>query len=287
MVCDPELAEKHRFQDANARVQQLLISLKLAGEATARAPSGEASPEGRHPLPQHHHDWKQMGWRGKIVVFLHWKHVHYCISGLIVLDALLVMATLQMQMEVFALDSLSKTDCLQLFFSNTSSVDSRCVVEHPHHVAAEHLEQAEHILGYTSIVILGIFLVENTLKMVAFGRNFAKVLFYPLDLLVVVLSIGSEILSFTITDDPRLEAAEEMLEPSTLTNRGSIAKDVGGAAHVVGVIIFARFWRFFRVGHAVYFIESEEDSEKRLETDAQKQMKADAGESSSHVVLDV
>ena len=71
-----------------------------------------------------------------------------------------------------------------------------------------------------------------------------EVLFYPLDLLVVVLSIGSEILSFTITDDPRLEAAEaghmlslafagltscirgvlvpcgtvqEMLEPSTLT----------------------------------------------------------------------
>lgn len=226
---DPELAEKHRFQDANAREQQLLISLKLAGEATAKAPSGQASPEGQHPLPKHRHDWKQLGWRGKIVVFLHWKHVHYCISGLIVLDALLVMATLQMQMEVFALESLSKTHCLQLFFSNTSSVDSRCVVDHPQHVVAEHLEQAEHILGYTSIVILGIFLLENTLKMVAFGRNFAKVLFYPLDLLVVVLSIGSEVLSFTITDDPRLEAAEEMLEPSTLTNRGSIAKDVGGA----------------------------------------------------------
>ena len=71
-------------------------------------------------------------------------------------------------------ESLSKTHCLQLFFLNSSLVDPHCVVDQPEHDLAETLEQVEHVFGYISIGILVIFLVENTLLMIAFGRNFAK-----------------------------------------------------------------------------------------------------------------
>ena len=57
-------------QEFEALSQQ---NVDIAARVYVDTPSTKASPEGRHPLPQHHHDWKQMGWRGKIVVFLHWK----------------------------------------------------------------------------------------------------------------------------------------------------------------------------------------------------------------------
>mmetsp|Transcript_16033 Transcript_16033/g.30225 ORF Transcript_16033/g.30225 Transcript_16033/m.30225 type:complete len:285 (+) Transcript_16033:24-878(+) len=243
------------LHDASAREQQCMLAFSLTQQAFRRR-------EGKH---RHGHQWDELSWRGRIVKFLHLKPVHELISGLIVLDALLVMVTLQLQMEVFALESLSYSECLEAMFRNVSAMDPTCVVGHPKHELAEELEHVEHILGYISIGILCIFLVENTLLMAAFGRNFTKVFFYPLDLVVVILSLVSEVMSFYVASDPRLEAAEERLERGTLKNRGSITKDLGGAIHLVGAIIFARFWRFFRVGHAVYFIATEEESERRLD----------------------
>jgi hypothetical protein len=91
---------------------------------------------------------------------------------------------------------------------------------------------AEAVLFSLTITILSVFLVELHLEMIALGPTiFFRQFFYTLDYLIVTVSFALE-LFFRFS-------AEEALQS------------------LVGILVFARVWRFVRIGHGIIEITSE------------------------------
>jgi len=100
---------------------------------------------------------------------------------------------------------------------------------HSSEYGQEALEEAEHILGYLSITILCLFILESFLLMIADPREFFTSFLLLLDFFVVFASLVLEVLYM---DSPE-----------------------------GGLLVLARVWRFARIGHGFYEYE-----EKTLET---------------------
>lgn len=116
----------------------------------------------------------------------------------------------------------SMRDSLRRLASGDSSEGVDCA--HPH-FGNHKLHDIERVFVIISVVILAVFLAENFLLLMCVGVEFFSNPFYVMDISVVSLSIGLEVLALSqvLTEMP-----------------------------FVGLLVLARAWRFARVGHGVY-----------------------------------
>ena len=189
--------------------------------------------------------------------------LHYGLIFLLLIDVILVMGGLQIKIEVVALQGMAIGSCfstaLEANFSHSQDHHFHglergleCVREQSTYEVAEALEGVDFVFVILSIIILSIFLIENILFIVAFRCNYFKIIFFPLDLLVVLLSLGTEFLSLF---NPSLEDIENPLQ--TLGPNSSMSN--GAISPLIAVLILGRFWRFIRIGHAVYLLQGSEE----------------------------
>lgn len=88
------------------------------------------------------------------------------------------------------------------------------------------------LFGFT-ITILSVFMVEIHVEMIALGPAiFFRQVFYLLDYVIIVVSTTLELLFF-------------------------FDQDQVGLSSLSGLIIFARVWRFIRIGHAIVEVTTE------------------------------
>lgn len=100
----------------------------------------------------------------------------------------------------------------------------------PHKWSGVHTTEA--VLFWFTIVILATFLVELHVEVFALGpRVFFRQFFYVLDYVIVTVSMALE-LSFHFSSDEALQS-------------------------LVGLLVFARIWRFVRIGHGIVEITAE------------------------------
>lgn len=175
------------------------------------------------------------------------------------------MGGLQIKIEVVALQGMAIGSCFgTALAANSSNSDHQehhfhglesgleCVREQSTYEFAETLENVDFVFIVLSIIILFFFLIENILFIVAFRCNYFKIIFFPLDLVVVLLSLGTEFLALL---SPSLEDIENPLE--TLGPNSSMSN--GAISPLIAVLILGRFWRFIRIGHAVYLLQGAEE----------------------------
>lgn len=213
--------------------------------------------------------------RAALVRFLFCRSLHYSLILLLVIDVILVMGGLQLKIEVVALQGMAIGTCFSTSLqSNSSDAHGHhfhdvhdglhCVHEQATFQTAEVFERVDQVLIVISISILCIFLIENLLFIVAFRWNYFTIAFFPFDLLVVILSLGTEILSLSA---PSLEALENPLE--TMGGRASVSS---GVSPLIAILVLGRFWRFIRIGHAVYLLQGSEEHEETLKMQYEKTM---------------
>jgi hypothetical protein len=91
----------------------------------------------------------------------------------------------------------------------------------------------ENVLFGFTITILSVFVVEIHAEMIALGPAiFFRQVFYLLDYVIIVVSTTLELLFFFYQDELALSS-------------------------ISGLIIFARVWRFIRIGHAIVEVTTE------------------------------
>lgn len=254
---------KCRLHDLSGREQLMMMAAKQAGVHL------HEFPELGHFFPDLHLNLKSC--RAALVRFLFSKGLHYGLVFLLIVDVILVMGGLQIKIEVLALQGMAIGACFGSSLESNSSLSEHrhghghhftfhglesgmeCVREQPTFETAESLEQVDFVFVILSIIILSIFLTENILFIVAFRWNYFKIIFFPLDLVVVLLSMATECLSLF---SPWLEDVENPLQ--TLGENSSMSN--GGISPLIAVLILGRFWRFIRIGHAVYLLQGSEET---------------------------
>lgn len=255
---------KVRLHDASAREQLMMIGSKLSN---AHFPE---FPEMVHLFPDVDVDLKSC--RGALVKFLFSKPLHWFLIVLLCLDVLLVITGLQLKIEVASLEGTAIASCLGLAIPSgdaeyvevqhtflTIEEAKVCVEEKPEHKTAVTLEEIDHIFTIASISILVIFLVENIMFMFAFHLSYFKIIYFPFDLFVVLVSMASEILAIVhhSKDEPDVNTTTSLGTASSLYREGG--------SPVAALLIMGRFWRFARIGHAVYLLQAAEEKEEELE----------------------
>lgn len=167
----------------------------------------------------------------RIHLFLEFGSVRKFLNLILLLDIILVVVN--MILEIQYLESV-KDDFADHFLDQADGGGHADVDMDIHDFGDETLLDA--ILGLTcvSAVILGIFIVENVLHMVSVGPwgYFSDPLML-LDITVVSLAFG-----FEVHEIEQLHSKE----------------DAGGSS-AVGVLIFARVWRFAQFGHGVFLMQ--------------------------------
>lgn len=255
---------KVRLHDASAREQLMMIGSKLSN---AHFPE---FPEMVHLFPDVDVDLKSC--RGGLVKFLFSKPLHWFLIVLLCLDVLLVITGLQLKIEVASLEGIAIASCLGLAIpsGNVSgnvevqhtflTVDEakECIEENPEHKTAVVLEGIDHIFTIASISILVIFLVENIMFMFAFHLSYFKIIYFPFDLFVVLVSMATEILDIVHHD-------KDDTDVNTTASSGTASSLYRGGSPVAALLIIGRFWRFELIGHAVYLLQAAEEKEEELE----------------------
>lgn len=261
-------AEKHervrdlkcRLHDLSGREQLMMVAAK---QADVRL---HEFPELGHFFPDLHIDVKSC--RAALVRFLFSKCLHYGLIFLLLIDVILVMGGLQIKIEVVALQGMAIGSCYSTALeANSSSQEHHfhglesgmeCVreqstykfaealedvdfvfVHHPEHHHSEHFSCREHSL-YSG------FSVELLQDHV-----------FPLDLFVVLLSLFTEFLSLFGPSLGDIENPLRTLGPNSSMSNGAISP-------LIAVLILGRFWRFIRIGHAVYLLQGSEEHEETL-----------------------
>lgn len=260
-------AEKHervrdlkcRLHDLSGREQLMMVAAK---QADVRL---HEFPELGHFFPDLHIDVKSC--RAALVRFLFSKCLHYGLIFLLLIDVILVMGGLQIKIEVVALQGMAIGSCYSTALeANSSSQEHHfhglesgmeCVREQSTYEFAEALEDVEFVFIILSIIILSIFLAENILFILAFRWNYFKIIFFPLDLFVVLLSLFTEFLSLFGPSLGDIENPLRTLGPNSSMSNGAISP-------LIAVLILGRFWRFIRIGHAVYLLQGSEEHEETL-----------------------
>ncbi|CAL1150436.1 unnamed protein product [Cladocopium goreaui] len=260
-------AEKHervrdlkcRLHDLSGREQLMMVAAK---QADVRL---HEFPELGHFFPDLHIDVKSC--RAALVRFLFSKCLHYGLIFLLLIDVILVMGGLQIKIEVVALQGMAIGSCYSTALeANSSSQEHHfhglesgmeCVREQSTYEFAEALEDVDFVFIILSIIILSIFLAENILFILAFRWNYFKIIFFPLDLFVVLLSLFTEFLSLFGPSLGDIENPLRTLGPNSSMSNGAISP-------LIAVLILGRFWRFIRIGHAVYLLQGSEEHEETL-----------------------
>ena len=256
-------AEKHervrdlkcRLHDLSGREQLMMVAAK---QADVRL---HEFPELGHFFPDLHIDVKSC--RAALVRFLFSKCLHYGLIFLLLIDVILVMGGLQIKIEVVALQGMAIGSCYSTALeANSSSQEHHfhglesgmeCVREQSTYEFAEALEDVDFVFIILSIIILSIFLAENILFILAFRWNYFKIIFFPLDLFVVLLSLFTEFLSLFGPSLGDIENPLRTLGPNSSMSNGAISP-------LIAVLILGRFWRFIRIGHAVYLLQGSEET---------------------------
>jgi len=125
-------------------------------------------------------------WRASLAHSLFSHRLHIVMGILLALDAICVIAGMELQIQAL----LRERD--------------RCTKLLPADHVVEWLESAEAVVVALGISILAAFLVELALMVVVLGRQFFGSVFLMLDLLVVLLSLAQEVLELLgmVTDYP-------------------------------------------------------------------------------------
>lgn len=256
---------KVRLHDASAREQLMMIGSKLAN---AHMPE---FPEMSHLFPDLHLDATSC--RAGLVRCLFSKPLHYLLLILLAIDVLTVVVGLQLKIEVASLEGMAVSECLGLTINASETghhslhlqtfetfEEARECVEHSEpHQLAETIELVDHVLAITSICILGIFLLENLCFLMAFRCSYFKVIYFPLDLFVVLVSLITEVIGVV----GHFSESVGLNPTTTLGTASSMMAE--GFSPVAALMIIGRFWRFARIGHAVYLLQESEDQEENLQ----------------------
>lgn len=255
---------KVRLHDASAREQLMMIGSKLSN---AHFPE---FPEMIHLFPDVDVDLKSC--RGGLVKFLFSKPLHWFLIVLLCVDVLLVVTGLQLKIEVASLEGSAIASCLGLTIpkGDTEYVEvqhtfltieeaTECIEGKPEHKTAHTMEDIDHIFTIVSLSILVIFLVENILFMFAFHLSYFKIIYFPFDLFVVLVSMATEILALVHHD----KDGPDVNTTTSLGTASSLYRD--GGSPVAALLIIGRFWRFARIGHAVYLLQAAEEKEEELQ----------------------
>eukprot|EP00438_Fugacium_kawagutii_P035396 Skav201855 [mRNA] locus=scaffold484:383326:391132:- [translate_table: standard] len=150
---------KCRFNDASAREYLMMVGSHLA---KVHLPE---FPEMGHLFPDVHINAESC--RAGLVRLLFSKTFHYFLLALLAIDVLLVVTGLQLKIEVASLEGIAEAEKPFLTLEDAHE----CVKQTDAHKKAATLELIDHIFAYISIGILGVFLVENILFMIAFRLN--------------------------------------------------------------------------------------------------------------------
>lgn len=191
-------------------------------------------------------------WRYLVLQFLHNHTVQYTLMALLLLDVIILFVEIFLASHYPPCDIIER-DCISCCSAASSEIDERRFLSvTDHHSEAicdqdmtisgygscdEHkwhtVHTIESVLFWCTITILVTFLVEINLEMVALGPNvFFRQFFYLVDYIIIVVSTTLELLFYF--------DSEEL-----------------GLSTISGLIIFARIWRFVRVGHAIVEVTTE------------------------------
>ena len=193
-------------------------------------------------------DARDRSWRHRLVNFLHSKPVHTAATVLLILDLILVVVSLELQIQVGSLEAKAYKDCLYEYEKGYAVPlplvnDTTCNPEGLHTCDPKHsesyekahlLHEVELALAAVSCVILTLFLVENLLMILALRWRFFLHFFFVLDIVVVSVSLALELWAIATATFDNFEM-------------------------LLGFIIVGRMWRFFRVAHGLYFLEHAEE----------------------------
>lgn len=252
----------HRVHQLSAREELMLTASKLAS-----VPVEEVSEFGK-VFPDLELSSKSC--RAGLVRFLFGRYLHYTLLILLGIDVLLVVVGLQLQIEIASLQGTAVTNCFidavepeGPHHIMTSVEDAQACVDdqHTYHVAKQFAE-VEHIFTFVSVVILGVFLIENILFMVAFRWRYFKLWFFPLDLFVVLLSLTAEIGQLSHHGHYEVPADAYLAPVTKLGTAASMFYE--GMSAWAGLLILARMWRFARIGHAVFLLREAEEHKEEL-----------------------
>ena len=222
---------------------------------------GIPSKQGAQDFVEQYHG--KQSWRMKILEFLHKPAVSWTLMGLLLLDVVILFVELFL-LTHYPLCVTIERDCISCCPSEvandneTEHVAERFLagdVEGHHSNVCEvgleasygtggcdvHKWQTIHNvetgLYAVTITILATFFVELTMEMIALRPGiFFRQFFFALDYTIVTVSLILE-LSLHAVDDERLAA-------------------------FLGLLIFARIWRFVRIGHGIVEVTSEYTHQK-------------------------
>ena len=159
-----------------------------------------------------------------VVHFWHQHYVHWFLIGLLAIDILLIIASIALEIEFLN----SKVDAYEFAIANPK-------METPSKFGNYTLKKWKLDLGYTSVAIVCVFLLENISLLLALRGHFIKDFTRMMDLVVCVVSIWLELY---FLDQPE-----------------------------GGLLILARSWRFVRIGHGIYDTQklvAEEEMKKNI-----------------------
>ena len=183
----------------------------------------------------------------EIVHFLHGMRVQILMIMLLCIDVVLIIVELSLDMQFPPCHILTR-DTFSCCQRNASLPREEDV--YPYYCTAQHMvPQRRHPVGCdyyahpavnvahtvlfaTTISILAIFLLELLTLLVIEGTIFLRNPLYVMDLLVVGLAMSLEIYLKTI--------------------------DADGLAALSNLLVLSRTWRFVRVGHAIYMVDTKQ-----------------------------
>lgn len=148
----------------------------------------------------HHHPWTftfgmphtDLNTSDKIYHILHNRYVHLCLSSLLLVDIIIIIVSISLEIQ-YLFSKISDyeavvSDCQSAL--NDGENAHRCEAAE---VGNESLIEIFEYLANVSLAILSLFLLESIILLVAKPYHFFSSLMYPLDLIVVVVSIALDL----------------------------------------------------------------------------------------------
>lgn len=188
-------------------------------------------------------------WRMKILKFCHQKRVQYGLMALLTADVILIFTELFLLTQYPACDIIER-DCISCCEHSADNVRFLAGGKDEHEEICEsglepdydtggcdphkweRIHSVESVIFAITVCILAVFFLELNLQAVALGPSvFFHQLFLAFDYVVVAVSLFLELLLHFLHED-RL-------------------------ATLFGLLIFARIWRFIRIGHGIVEVTSE------------------------------
>mmetsp|Transcript_81382 Transcript_81382/g.143646 ORF Transcript_81382/g.143646 Transcript_81382/m.143646 type:complete len:342 (-) Transcript_81382:39-1064(-) len=212
----------------------------------------------------------EQGWQIDVIEWLHKDATCNFFLCMLVLDCLCVIVMLQLQMESQASLAKGFEACYTEMVAAGSFID-KCADISPPMRLAKNLERVRIGLAWASTGIIFVFLVENILLILCTGFRFFTVPFYVLDLVAIIMSFATEITFLMAAytrpamdpPSPEFEVEDDGdgNQTSQVVTQG-VRMAVSGAHSSMAVLILlpvvGRFWRFFRIMHAVYSFNEHE-----------------------------